>query len=240
MFFFKKLRTVALLTATTAMVLGLAVPAKAQFEFAPIVGVGTVMDTTFEKAGFTTDLGISARYTFLKDAPLSIQVRLDAQYSYLSVGTVRKNLIQHARFNEGGEYPFGFKWQDHIFRLPLTVGVRFNNVLDGRVTLRAGGYYGRGITGSVGYIYTPANLTFPQFNSYESQTFKGNSEYDGNFMTLAQNEHRLGFVVAVDVNVYKQLDLSLYYMGDVVDSWSFMKKPYVIPKSLKLGLSYWF
>ena len=70
---------------------------------------------------------------------------------------------------------------------------------------------------------------------------KGVAGYEDNFITLAQNEHRAGVLAAIDVNLYKQLDLSLYYMGDFVDSWNSGNfKPVVKPNALKLGLSYWF
>ena len=57
-----------------------ALPVKAQFEFGPTAGVGAVMDKPIQGAGLAADLGVSARYTFLKDAPVSIQLRLDATY----------------------------------------------------------------------------------------------------------------------------------------------------------------
>ena len=217
-----------------------ALPVKAQFEFGPTAGVGAVMDKPIQGVGLAADLGVSARYTFLKDAPVSIQLRLDATYGYLYAGSVCKNVIQHVRFGQQDDR-FAFAWQDHMIRVPLTVGVRLNNVLGGKVSLRVGGYYGRGIAGKVRYNKTPEGLSFPEFDSYKSNTIKGAAGYEGNFITLAQNEHRLGVLASIDVNIYKQLDLSLYYMGDLVDSWDSINfKPAIKPNALKLGLSYWF
>lgn len=198
------------------------------------------MDKPIKGAGLSADLGLSARYTFLKDASISLQVRLDAMYGYLYAGSVQKNVIQHVRFGLEDDR-FAFAWQDHMIRIPLTVGVRFNRILDGRLSLRVGGYYGRGFAGTVRYVKTPEGLSFQEFNSYQSQTIKGVAGYDGNFITLAQNEHRAGVLAGVDVNLYKKLDLSLYYMGDFLDSWdSGVFKPYIKPNAIKLGLSYWF
>lgn len=228
-----------LLVLVAALLTLCSLPAKAQFEFGPTAGAGFIANKHITGAGFSSDLGLSVRYSFLKDAPVNLQVRLDAIYGYLYASSVHKNVIQHVRFAPE-EDRFAFAWQDHLIRLPLTVGMHFNDILDGRVTFRLGGYYGRGIAGKVRHVKTPAGLDFPEFDSYKSHTIKGAEGYEGNFITLAQNEHRVGVVTAIDVNLFRKLDLSIYYMGDLGDSWNSAYKPYIRPDAVKLALSYWF
>lgn len=234
-----KKNSTILLVLTTILTL-CTLPAKAQFEFAPTVGMGLVTDKQIMGGGFALDLGVSARYTFFEaDAPVNLQVRLDATYGYIYASALQKNVIQHVRLDLEDDR-FVAVWQDNLIRLPLTLGVRFNNVFNSKVTFRAGAYYGRGIGGKVHYFKTPANLYFQSFNSYRSNTIKGMDGYEGNFITLAQNEHRLGVIAAMDINLLERLELSLYYMGDLGDSWNAGVKPSVKPNAFKLALSYWF
>lgn len=219
----------------------------AQFEFAPVAGAGVFSAKSTIKPGFTTDLGVSARYTFFPHGVVSFQARLDVLYSYQRNTQLTRNLFQNPELKS--HLGFVFDWQDHKLRLPLSLGLRFNEVFNGSLTLRAGAYYQRGIGGKARCtLYPFENLVTPfEFNTYATESFdvKRADNTVKRLSTIAQNESGFGLLFAADYRVWDNLELSLYYMGDMTPTWPILYSNSYIhtsvkPQAFKLGVSYWF
>ena len=214
----------------------------AQIEVAPIVDFGGVSGPGFSKMGRTFGIGASVRYTFFQDSPsVSLQVRLDAQYSNYYASSIERNLFQNPEL--AGKSRFRFNWQDHVLNVPLTLGVRFNSFLDGNLSVRAGAYWTRGLKGSIHYIATPdENMTYQAIDAYNTVIIKVPGK--SNRLTIAENESRVGIVAAVDYRVWKQLELSASYMRDLNPTWVHGivndSQPPIKLNFFKIGAAYWF
>lgn len=218
----------------------------AQFEVAPSLAGGIFTGKSIGKIGITFDVGVSARYTFQSSASVSLQARIDILYSNARTQSITRNLFQDNWLqNRPG---FNFEWQDHLIRIPLTLGLRFNEIFNGDLALRMGGYYGRGLSGKARCIECPGISSTPfEFNSYSTDGIEVVN--DGNSKTLihpiAQNASRVGIILAVDYKVWQQMEVSLSYVKDLNSAWSYMGTdtfvyPNVNLQTIKIGASYWF
>lgn len=219
-----------------------------QFEFAPTIGGGVLAGKHIKGVGFSADAGGALRYTFLQDATVSLQLRLDLQYSYLNAPEVQKNLFRHPDLTGADDANFIFAWQDHLVRIPLTIGIRPNAFFNRNVTLRIGAYYGRGFAGKASHKVVPTGFDLYELSTYVPDPVKAPqspklTNAGGNMSVVPQNEHRYGLIGAIDFRLGGQLEASLYYTGDLISSWdgsAARDGVPVIPHSLKIGLSYWF